>query len=114
MPLGGHGHLGCAVVCFARRAPARPQPQGQKHDPGAVLLPTISTGFTDSHYARAAFGSTAYGLWPARSTPWHVAAAGVHGHDERIHGDDLGYATQFHIEVCRSLLASEDPPADGL
>lgn len=84
----------------------------EAHDPGAVLLPTLSTGFTDSHYARAAFGSVAYGLWPVRSTPYEVAAAGVHGHDERIHVDDLGYATQFHIEVCRSLLASQD--GDGL
>jgi hypothetical protein len=34
-----------------------------------------------------------------------VAAAGVHGHDERIHVDDLGYAALFHVEVCRTLLA---------
>ncbi len=77
------------------------------HDPGAILLPTISTGFTDSHYLRAAFGSIAYGFWPVRSTPYEVTAAGVHGHDERIHVDDLGYATLFHIELCRSLLGME-------
>ena len=75
------------------------------HDPEAILLPTICGGFTDSHYPRAAFGSVAYGLWPMRTTPYEVAAAGVHAHDERIHVDDLGYATMFHIEVCRSLLA---------
>jgi hypothetical protein len=40
-----------------------------------------------------------------RTTPYEIAAAGVHGHNERIHVDDLGYATMFHIEVCRSLLA---------
>ncbi len=75
------------------------------HDPEAIVLPTICDGFTDSHYARAAFGSVAYGLWPMRTTPYEIAAAGVHAHDERIHVDDLGYATMFHIEVCRSLLA---------
>jgi acetylornithine deacetylase/succinyl-diaminopimelate desuccinylase-like protein len=75
------------------------------HDPKAILLPTICNGFTDSHYLRAAFGAVAYGLWPMRTTPYEIAAAGVHGHNERIHVDDLGYATMFHIEVCRSLLA---------
>ena len=74
------------------------------HDPEAILLPTICSGFTDSHYLRAAFGSVAYGFWPMRTTPYEIAAAGVHGHDERIHVDDLGYATMFHVEVCRSLL----------
>jgi acetylornithine deacetylase/succinyl-diaminopimelate desuccinylase-like protein len=77
----------------------------REHDPEAIVLPTICDGFTDSHYARAAFGSVAYGLWPMRTTPYEIAAAGVHAHDERIHVDDLGYATIFHIEVCRSLLA---------
>jgi acetylornithine deacetylase/succinyl-diaminopimelate desuccinylase-like protein len=74
------------------------------HDPGAIVLPTLCSGFTDSHYLRAAFGSIAYGFWPLRTTPYAIVAAGVHGHDERIHVDDLGYATMFHVEVCRSLL----------
>jgi acetylornithine deacetylase/succinyl-diaminopimelate desuccinylase-like protein len=77
----------------------------REHDPEAVVLPTVCDGFTDSHYARAAFGSVAYGLWPMRTTPYDVAAAGVHAHDERIHVDDLGYATMFHVELCRSLLS---------
>jgi acetylornithine deacetylase/succinyl-diaminopimelate desuccinylase-like protein len=76
----------------------------QTHDPDAILLPTLCSGFTDSHYLRAAFGSIAYGFWPMRTTPYAVAAAGVHGHDERVHVDDLGYATMFHVEVCRALL----------
>jgi hypothetical protein len=76
----------------------------QTHDPGAILLPTICSGFTDSNYPRGAFGSVAYGFWPLRTTPCEIAAAGVHGHDERNHVDDLGYATMFHVEVCRSLL----------
>ena len=74
------------------------------HDPGAVLLPILCTGFTDSHYLRAAFDSIAYGFWPMRTTPYSIAAKGVHGHDERVHVDDLGYATRFHVEVCRALL----------
>jgi hypothetical protein len=32
-----------------------------------------------------------------------VAAAGIHSTDERIHADDLGYATRFHVEACRAI-----------
>lgn len=79
-----------------------------RHDPGAILLPVICTGFTDSHYARAAFGSTAYGFWPLRRTPYEVWSTTVHGHDERVHADDLGYAALFHVEACTALLAGGD------
>jgi acetylornithine deacetylase/succinyl-diaminopimelate desuccinylase-like protein len=74
-----------------------------ENDPGAVLLPTLCTGFTDSHFMRAAFGSVAYGFWPMRHTPYEIAAAGIHSTDERIHVDDLGYATRFHVEACRAI-----------
>jgi acetylornithine deacetylase/succinyl-diaminopimelate desuccinylase-like protein len=74
-----------------------------ENDPGAVLLPTLCTGFTDSHFMREAFGSVAYGFWPMRHTPYEVAAAGIHSTDERIHADDLGYATRFHVEACRAI-----------
>ncbi len=73
------------------------------NDPGAILLPTLGTGFTDSHFMRDAFGAVAYGFWPTRHTPYEVAAAGVHSHDERIHIDDLGYATRFGVEACRAI-----------
>jgi acetylornithine deacetylase/succinyl-diaminopimelate desuccinylase-like protein len=81
-----------------------------EHDPAAILVPTICTGFTDSHWVRAAFGSQAYGFWPTRATPYEVWATGVHGHDERVHVDDLGYATQFHIHACRALIGPSGPP----
>lgn len=77
-----------------------------RHDPGAIVLPTVCPGFTDSHYVRAAFGSVAYGFWPMRRTPYEVWSTTVHGHDERVHIDDLGYATLFHVEACRALLTS--------
>lgn len=73
-------------------------------DPEAVLLPTLCTGFTDSHYTRSAFGSVAYGLWPSFSTPYEVWSTTVHGHDERVHVNDLGGATEFHLHVCRAML----------
>jgi acetylornithine deacetylase/succinyl-diaminopimelate desuccinylase-like protein len=73
------------------------------NDPEAILVPTILNGYTDSHPMREAFGTVAYGIWPVRSTPYEVVASGVHGADERIHVDDLGYATRFHIEACRAI-----------
>lgn len=80
------------------------------HDPDAVLLPTMCTGFTDSHWVRARFGSQAYGFWPTRATPYDVWASGVHGHDERVHVHDLGYATLFHVHACRAVLGSDAAP----
>ncbi|MDX6522264.1 MAG: hypothetical protein QOJ31_578 [Gaiellales bacterium] len=74
-----------------------------QRDPGAMLLPTISTGFTDSHFLRSAFGTAAYGFWPVKHTPSDVIYAGVHNRDERIHVDDLGYALEFTLHACRAV-----------
>jgi acetylornithine deacetylase/succinyl-diaminopimelate desuccinylase-like protein len=74
-----------------------------EHDPGAILLPSLSTGFTDSHFLRDAFGTHAYGLWPCRSTPSEVLFAGVHNRDERIHVDDLAYGLEFTLHTCRRM-----------
>ena len=73
-------------------------------EPDALLLPTICNGFTDSHYARATWGSVAYGIWPILTTPYSVAADRVHAADERVHVDDLGAAVSFHTSVARLLL----------
>jgi acetylornithine deacetylase/succinyl-diaminopimelate desuccinylase-like protein len=80
-------------------------------DPGAIVVPTISTGFTDSHFLRAAFGTVAYGFWPCRTTPLDVVNAGMHGHDERVHVDDLGYATRFHVEAAQAIGRLDRSPA---
>jgi acetylornithine deacetylase/succinyl-diaminopimelate desuccinylase-like protein len=72
-------------------------------DPEAVILPTMSTGFTDSHYLRDAWGTVAYGFWPLRRTPSDIYGSGFHNRDERIHVDDLGYAVAFHLEACRAI-----------
>jgi len=72
-----------------------------ERDPGAVLLPMISTGFTDSHFIRQTFGTVAYGLWPVRTTPSDVLSSGIHNRDERIHVDDLAYGLDFTLHACR-------------
>ncbi len=73
-------------------------------DPEVQLLPTLCTGFTDSVYLRQAFGTTAFGFSPMRTTPAHVAEAGYHNRDERIHVDDLLLGAEFHLDVARRLL----------
>ena len=74
-----------------------------EHEPRATLLPTISVGFTDSHFMREAFGTVAYGFWPCRSTPSDIYLGGIHNSDERIHVDDLVYATRFHLFAAERL-----------
>ena len=73
-------------------------------DPGAKLVPTLSTGFTDAAYVRQAFGTVAYGFWPLRHTPLDVYEGGMHNTDERIHRDDLGLATAMQIDIVKRLL----------
>ena len=69
-----------------------------------MLLPALSTGFTDSVYLRAACGTVAYGFSPMLATPADVALAGFHAKDERVHVDDLLLAVQFHEHAARTLL----------
>jgi acetylornithine deacetylase/succinyl-diaminopimelate desuccinylase-like protein len=73
-------------------------------DPPPILLPSLSTGFTDSVYLRSTFGAVAYGFSPLRSTPPEVAEAGYHAKDERVHVDDLRLGVDFHEFVLRRLL----------
>ncbi len=79
-------------------------------DPGAVMLPTLCTGFTDSVYLREAFGTVAYGLNPFRTTPAEVVEAGYHNKDERVHVDDLLGSTLFHLDVIARLAAGASTP----
>jgi acetylornithine deacetylase/succinyl-diaminopimelate desuccinylase-like protein len=58
-------------------------------EPGARAVPICSAGFTDSHWLREAFGTTAYGFFPARAMPPEIAAQLFHSADERVPVDDL-------------------------
>jgi acetylornithine deacetylase/succinyl-diaminopimelate desuccinylase-like protein len=73
------------------------------HDPGATLLPSISTGFVDSAFMRSGWGTVCHGFWPMRRTPLEVAQASVHNRDERIHVDDVAYATRFLLHAARTV-----------
>ena len=70
----------------------------------AMLLPTLSTGFTDSNFLRAAGGTRAYGFSPFRSTPYEVLRSGYHNKNERVHVDDLLLSTRFHIDLAHRVV----------
>ena len=58
-------------------------------EPEATVLPVCVAGFTDSHWLRDAFGTVAYGFFPARTMDPQLAARLIHSADERIEIDDL-------------------------
>ena len=74
-------------------------------EPGAIAAPTCVAGFTDSHWLREAFGTVAYGFFPARALDPEVAARLIHSANERIPVADLELGLRFmrHLAqtVCR-------------
>lgn len=78
----------------------------ERNDPGAEVVPTMLPGFTDSRWFRNAFPECqAYGFCPQRELPLHVSAPLVHGADERVHVDDVGFAARFFADLAREMLA---------
>lgn len=71
--------------------------------PGAILLPVITAGFSDSHWVRKAFGMTAYGFAPVFATDLAEYLRGAHSSDESFHVDDLGENAEI------ALLAATTP-----
>ena len=70
-------------------------------EPGARAAPICSAGFTDSHWLRVAFGTVAYGFFPARMDP-DLAARLIHSADERVPVDDLELGVQFLRDAARA------------
>lgn len=64
-------------------------------EPGARAAPMIVPGFTDSHWLREAFGTVAYGFFPARAMAGETAARLIHSADERVPVDDLELGVRF-------------------
>jgi acetylornithine deacetylase/succinyl-diaminopimelate desuccinylase-like protein len=65
-------------------------------EPGALLVPEISTGFTDSHFLRESYGTIAYGFFPLRHTAPELLDT-VHAPDERIDVRDLELAVRAFV-----------------
>jgi acetylornithine deacetylase/succinyl-diaminopimelate desuccinylase-like protein len=75
-------------------------------EPGARLAPIACPGFTDSHYLREAFGTTAYGYFPIKTMDTEVATKLIHSANERAHVDDLELGTDMLRSAAISLLGS--------
>ena len=73
-------------------------------EPDARLAPISSTGFTDSHYLREAFGTVAYGFFPVKAMDAELATKLVHSANERIAVDDLELGVEMLRATARSLL----------
>jgi acetylornithine deacetylase/succinyl-diaminopimelate desuccinylase-like protein len=64
-------------------------------EPEARVVPICVAGFTDSHWLREAFGTVAYGFFPARAMDPELAARLIHSADERVPVDDLDLGVRF-------------------
>jgi acetylornithine deacetylase/succinyl-diaminopimelate desuccinylase-like protein len=74
--------------------------------PGAKAAPLTCAGFTDSHWLREAFGTVAYGFFPASGEmPAEVAASLVHSADERIPVADLELGVDWLRHAATAVLA---------
>jgi acetylornithine deacetylase/succinyl-diaminopimelate desuccinylase-like protein len=74
-------------------------------EPGAAAAPICVAGFTDSHWMRDAFGTVAYGFFPARAMDSETAARLIHSANERIPVDDLALGVRFMRHAARSVCA---------
>lgn len=75
-------------------------------EPGARLAPIACAGFTDSHYLREAFGTTAYGFFPLKTMDTELATKLIHSANERIPVDDLELGVNMLRFTAQSLLGA--------
>jgi acetylornithine deacetylase/succinyl-diaminopimelate desuccinylase-like protein len=73
-------------------------------EPGSKAVPICTAGFTDSHWLREAFGTVAYGFFPARMPP-ELMATLIHSADERVPVDDLELGVTWLRHAARTLLS---------
>ena len=79
------------VVRRATRSPAPP------------LAPVCVAGFTDSHWVRDAFGTVAYGFFPARAMDPEIAARLIHSANERVPVADLELGVRCLLHAARTV-----------
>ncbi len=74
----------------------------QRHDPEAIVLPNLTTGFTDaSHYSR--LGTKCFGFSPMKLNPDDNFKAMFHGHNERIPVEGFRFGTRVLPELVEEL-----------
>ncbi len=73
----------------------------QEHFPNAVILPGVSTGFTDSHFFRD-LGIEAYGYSPDL-IPLEDSD-GVHGNNERVSVENVRRSTRIMLQIVERIV----------
>jgi acetylornithine deacetylase/succinyl-diaminopimelate desuccinylase-like protein len=71
------------------------------HFRDAVILPSVQSGFTDSHFTRD-LGITSYGFAPVLTAP--KDAAGVHGNDERVTVENVRRGVRMMREIVEAIV----------
>lgn len=72
------------------------------HYPNAAIVPSVSTGFTDSHFFRDR-GIASYGYAPFLIP--QADESGVHGNNERISIENVRTGTQMLYEIVKALVS---------
>lgn len=73
-----------------------------RYYPQAAILPSVATGFTDSHFFRDR-GIAAYGYAPFLIP--HAEESGIHGNDERISIQNVRTGTQMMLDIVREMVS---------
>ena len=77
----------------------------EAEEPGARAAPMCVPGFTDSHWLREAFGTVAYGFFPARAMDSETAARLIHSANERVPAADLELGVRFMRHAAQHVCA---------
>jgi len=72
-----------------------------RHYPEAPVVPSVMTGFTDSHYFRN-LGLACYGFWPNVVPAKEMSR--IHGNDERVSVDNMKMATRLLLEILNEIV----------
>jgi len=75
----------------------------QKHDPGAIVVPNLVTGFTDATHWKK-LGMKCYGFTPLKLPPETSFKKLFHGHDERIPVDGFKFGLKVLFEVVEKVV----------
>jgi acetylornithine deacetylase/succinyl-diaminopimelate desuccinylase-like protein len=76
-----------------------------EEEPGALVAPVCVAGFTDSHWLREAFGTVAYGFFPAQALDAEAAARLIHSANERVPVSDLELGVRFLRHAAQTVCA---------
>jgi acetylornithine deacetylase/succinyl-diaminopimelate desuccinylase-like protein len=75
----------------------------EQEEPGAEAAPFCVAGFTDSHWVRDAFGTVAYGFFPARAMDPETSSRLIHSADERVPVADLELGVRWITYAARAV-----------